>query len=71
MSKKIKRNKRDIAAEVLKSYRMRNEWTLEQMAEKTGLHYSTISKLENGITRPSDLTIARLENRIPDLFEAA
>jgi transcriptional regulator with XRE-family HTH domain len=47
---------------------MKREWTLEQMSRATKLHPSTIHKLENGVTTPRELTLARLERMLPDLF---
>jgi transcriptional regulator with XRE-family HTH domain len=61
-------SKRQMAAVALKAYRMKREWTLEQMSRATKLHPSTIHKLENGVTTPRELTLARLERMLPDLF---
>jgi len=63
-------SKREMVARALKAYRMKHEWTLEQMAAVTDLHSSTIHKLENGATLPHELTLARLERKLPGLFDA-
>jgi transcriptional regulator with XRE-family HTH domain len=36
----------------LKIMRIRHRLTLQQLAEKTGLHYNTISQYENGVHLP-------------------
>lgn len=61
-------SKRKHIASNLKRYRLEREWTLERMAEITQLHASTLAKIENEIVVPHDLTIFKLEKRLPGLF---
>ena len=56
-------------AKKLKSFRLDKLWTLQQMAEKTGVHAATLSQIENGKVTPQDLTIAKMRKRLPELFE--
>lgn len=55
----------------LKAYRMDRKWPLRRMAAYTGLSISAVSSIERGYSQPSDLTIAKLRDSIPDLFKGA
>lgn len=57
--------------DLLKRYRIDRCWTQEQMAVRLGLDQSAVCKMERGKYRWTDLMVARVLKRIPDLFEAA
>jgi transcriptional regulator with XRE-family HTH domain len=48
----------------LKAARDDKEWTLETLAEKSGIDKSTISRLERGLTRPTHDTVKALEKAL-------
>lgn len=45
----------------LKAAREKKGWTLEQVAEASGVHKSTVSRLERGETQPQHDTVNALE----------
>lgn len=51
----------------LKTYRLSNLWTLQQMADKCGLSTGTIQRIESDAVDPHDLSIAKLLRAFPDL----
>jgi len=57
---------------VVRSLRRRNNWTLKEMSERTGIPFSTLSKVENDrltLTYDKLLQLAeRLNMRMSDLF---
>ena len=55
----------DTFGAMLKRYRLKNEMTLQQLSEKTGVHQTTLGRLEAG-GRFHELTVARITNRLPD-----
>jgi DNA-binding XRE family transcriptional regulator len=59
---------KETLAEALKQYRFEREWTLEQMAIATGLHLTTIQRLEKAKRNAHELTIAILVKRLPGLL---
>jgi transcriptional regulator with XRE-family HTH domain len=48
----------------LKAARDAKEWTLETLAQKSGVNKSTISRLERGVTLPMHDTVAALEDAL-------
>lgn len=44
----------------IKKRRQRKNWTLKQLAKKSGLGIKTISDIENGINKPTKNTLYRL-----------
>lgn len=61
-------DKQNIAA-ALKEYRMNREWTLEELATVTGFHASTLHRIEEGKSRPHDLTLHILKRKLPGFME--
>ena len=53
----------------IRNFRLGKLWTLKQLSEKTGLPVSTLSQIENGKVKPHALTIAKIRNRLPELFD--
>lgn len=48
----------------LKGAREKKEWTLDQLAERSGVNKSTISRLERGETKPLYDTVTALEEAL-------
>lgn len=46
----------------LKVMRIKNGLTLEALAEKSGLHYNTISQYENGLHTPKKDNLEKIAN---------
>jgi len=56
-------------ADKLHKYRIDRCWTQAQLANRLGVHKTAISKMENNIYQWSDLMLARLLNKLPDLLD--
>lgn len=56
-------------ANAIKRYRFHKEWTLDEMAKATGLHLTTIQRLEKGERNCHELTLAILLNHCPGLLD--
>lgn len=48
----------------LKDAREKKDWTLDQLAERSGVNKSTISRLERGETKPLYGTVTALEEAL-------
>jgi transcriptional regulator with XRE-family HTH domain len=48
----------------LKAARLKRGWNLEQLSQHSGVHFSTISRLERGETRPMHVTVMALEQAL-------
>jgi transcriptional regulator with XRE-family HTH domain len=48
----------------LKAARRKRGWNLEQLAKASGVHFSTISRLERGETKPMHDTVTALEQAL-------
>lgn len=55
----------------IKSYRILRCWTQAQMANVLGIHQTAVCKMERGIYRWTDLMVARIMRKLPDLFTDA
>ena len=51
----------------LKRYRLSKLWTLDQMAVITRLSIAGLSRIERGKAVPSDLSISKIKQALPDL----
>ena len=51
----------------LKAYRLRRKWTLAQMSAVTGIAISALWAIERGKVTPQELTVARIQDALPDL----
>ena len=60
---------KEALAEALRRYRFQKEWTLEEMASATGLHLTTICRLEKAKRNHHELTLAILVKRLPGLLD--
>lgn len=58
-------------ADSLKRYRIARCWTQAQMANRLGLHTTAICKMERGKYAWTDLMVARILKKLPDLFSNA
>ncbi len=48
------------AAAQLRLLRLRRGWSMRELGERTGVHFTTISDIENGHHRPATATVRRL-----------
>ena len=48
----------------LRAERERRGWTLSRLAERAGVHKSTVSRLEAGETAPTYTTVVALESAL-------
>ncbi len=61
-------NARDAVVRNLKSYRLRREWTLKQLATVVGVDIATVWHIENGRRKPHDLTVQKIIKNLPDIL---
>jgi len=65
--------------EKLKAYRLKHDLTFEALAEiinrdlpeRSRLHVSTLSRIENGDTEPNPRTEYKIKKALPELFKDA
>lgn len=55
----------------LKRYRLENDLTLEEIANRAGIATPTVYRIENGLVKPNERTIYKLRKSLPGLFENA
>lgn len=48
------------ASEQIRFMRLRRGWTIRELGERTGVHFTTISDIENRHHRPAPATVRRL-----------
>ena len=53
----------------LREYRVGRHWTLSRMSALTGLAMATISRIENGKTVATPLTLRILADKLPNFEE--
>lgn len=53
----------------LKRYRLDRKWTLQKMADLTGITLQAIWRLENGLVRPHERTFVALRENLPGLLD--
>lgn len=53
----------------IKKYRMKREWSVARMSIFTRVSVGALWNLEQGRQKPSDLTLYRLQEAVPELFE--
>ena len=53
----------------LKDFRVGRDWTLEQVANITGVPASTLSRIENGLVDPNDRTAFKIKKAFPVLAD--
>lgn len=66
-TKKIKKLKQPLVGQLILELRQLLEQTQEEMATSLGVSFSTISRWERGITKPSPVASLLIETKLKDL----
>jgi transcriptional regulator with XRE-family HTH domain len=65
------KQKKETIAGRLKRFRIENDLTLEQIANKAGLAAPTVYRIENGLAEPNERTLYKLGRAFPQLLDNA